>query len=203
MIAYIKGIVTHRLVDAVYVNVHDVGYRVYVPSSVQSQLQVGEETCLFTYTNVREDAIQLYGFLTIEDYELFLLLISVSGVGPKLGLGILSAISPDHFVGLIISGDTKGLQKLPGIGKKSAERLVLELKDKIESLGIAGTFTPTGRISPVEQVPVGTTEEVLEALMALGYSAQEVQPVIQNVYDGTQEVPVLLKQVLAALGKGR
>ncbi len=203
MIAYIKGVVTHRLLEAVYGNVHDVGYRVYVPSSVQSQLQVGEETCLFTYTNVREDAIQLYGFLTMEDYELFLLLISVSGVGPKLGLGILSAISLEQFVGLIISGDTKGLQKLPGIGKKSAERLVLELKDKIESLGIAGTFTGTGRITPVEQVPVGTTEEVWEALMALGYSAQEVQPVIQEVYDGTQEVPVLLKQVLAALGKGR
>lgn len=203
MIAYIKGIVTHRLVEAVYVNVHDVGYRVYVPSSVQSQLQVGEETCLYTYTNVREDAIQLYGFLTIEDYELFLMLISVSGVGPKLGLGILSAISPDQFVGLIISGDTKGLQKLPGIGKKSAERLVLELKDKIESLGIAGTFTPSGSISALVKPPVGVTEEVIEALMALGYSAQEVQPVVQDVYDGTQEVPELLKQVLAALGKGR
>ena len=203
MIAYIKGIVTHRLMEAVYVNVHDVGYRVYVPSSVQSQLQVGEETCLYTYTNVREDAIQLYGFLTIEDYELFLMLISVSGVGPKLGLGILSAISPDQFVGLIISGDTKGLQKLPGIGKKSAERLVLELKDKIESLGIAGTFTPSGSISALVKPPVGVTEEVIEALMALGYSAQEVQPVVQDVYDGTQEVPELLKQVLAALGKGR
>ena len=203
MIAYIKGIVTHRLVEAVYVNVHDVGYRVYVPSSVQSQLQVGEETCLYTYTNVREDAIQLYGFLTIEDYELFLMLISVSGVGPKLGLGILSAISPDQFVGLIISGDTKGLQKLPGIGKKSAERLVLELKDKIESLGIAGTFTPSGTITALVKAPVGVTEEVVEALMALGYSAQEVQPVVQDVYDGTQEVPELLKQVLAALGKGR
>lgn len=203
MIAYLKGIVTHRLVEAVYVNVHDVGYRVYVPSSVQSQLQVGEETCLYTYTNVREDAIQLYGFLTIEDYELFLMLISVSGVGPKLGLGILSAISPDQFVGLIISGDTKGLQKLPGIGKKSAERLVLELKDKIESLGIAGTFTPSGTISALVKAPVGVTEEVVEALMALGYSAQEVQPVVQDVYDGTQEVPELLKQVLAALGKGR
>ena len=203
MIAYIKGIVTHRLVEAVYVNVHDVGYRVYVPSSVQSQLQVGEETCLYTYTNVREDAIQLYGFLTIEDYELFLMLISVSGVGPKLGLGILSAISPDQFVGLIISGDTKGLQKLPGIGKKSAERLVLELKDKIESLGIAGTFTSGGNISTLVKAPVGVAEEVVEALMALGYSAQEVQPVVQDVYDGTQEVPELLKQVLAALGKGR
>ena len=203
MIAYLKGIVTHRLVEAVYVNVHDVGYRVYVPSSVQSQLQVGEETCLYTYTNVREDAIQLYGFLTIEDYELFLMLISVSGVGPKLGLGILSAISPDQFVGLIISGDTKGLQKLPGIGKKSAERLVLELKDKIESLGIAGTFTPGGTISTLVKAPVGVTEEVVEALMALGYSVQEVQPVVQDVYDGTQEVPELLKQVLAALGKGR
>ena len=180
MIAYIKGIVTHRLVEAVYVNVHDVGYRVYVPSSVQSQLQVGEETCLYTYTNVREDAIQLYGFLTIEDYELFLMLISVSGVGPKLGLGILSAISPDQFVGLIISGDTKGLQKLPGIGKKSAERLVLELKDKIESLGIAGTFTPSGTISALVKAPVGVTEEVVEALMALGYSAQEGQPVVQD-----------------------
>ena len=203
MIAYIKGIVTHRLVEAVYVNVHDVGYRVYVPSSVQNQLQVGEETCLYTYTNVREDAIQLYGFLTIEDYELFLMLISVSGVGPKLGLGILSAISPDQFVGLIISGDTKGLQKLPGIGKKSAERLVLELKDKIENLGIVGTFTPSGSISALVKPPVGVTEEVVEALMALGYSAQEVQPVVQDVYDGTQEVPELLKQVLAALGKGR
>ena len=203
MIAYIKGIVTHRLVEAVYVNVHDVGYRVYVPSSVQSHLQVGEEACLYTYTNVREDAIQLYGFLTIEDYELFLMLISVSGVGPKLGLGILSAISPDQFVGLIISGDTKGLQKLPGIGKKSAERLVLELKDKIESLGIAGIFTPSGTISALVKAPVGVTEEVVEALMALGYSAQEVQPVVQDVYDGTQEVPELLKQVLAALGKGR
>ena len=203
MIAYIKGIVTHRLVEAVYVNVHDVGYRVYVPSSVQSHLQVGEETCLYTYTNVREDAIHLYGFLTIEDYELFLMLISVSGVGPKLGLGILSAISPDQFVGLIISGDTKGLQKLPGIGKKSAERLVLELKDKIESLGIARTFTPSGTISALVKAPVGITEEVVEALMALGYSAQEVQPVVQDVYDGTQEVPELLKQVLAALGKGR
>lgn len=203
MIAYIKGIVTHRLVEAVYVNVHDVGYRVYVPSSVQSQLQVGEETCLYTYTNVREDAIQLYGFLTIEDYELFLMLISVSGVGPKLGLGILSAISPDQFVGLIISGDTKGLQKLPGIGKKSAERLVLELKDKIESLGVAGNFTPGGTISTLVKAPVGVMEEVVEALMALGYSAQEVQPVVQDVYDGTQEVPELLKQVLAALGKGR
>lgn len=203
MIAYIKGIVTHRLVDAVYVNVHDVGYRVYVPRSVQSQLQVGEETCLYTYTNVREDAIQLYGFLTMEDYELFLMLISVSGVGPKLGLGILSAISPDQFVGLIISGDIKGLQKLPGIGKKSAERLVLELKDKIESLGIAGTFTPVGTITALGKASVGVTEEVVEALMALGYSAQEVQPVVQDVYDGTQEVPELLKQVLAALGKGR
>ena len=203
MIAYIKGIVTHRLMEAVYVNVHDVGYRIYVPSSVQSQLQVGEETCLYTYTNVREDAIQLYGFLTIEDYELFLMLISVSGVGPKLGLGILSAISPDQFVGLIISGDTKGLQKLPGIGKKSAERLVLELKDKIESLGIVGTFTPGGTISALVKAPVGVTEEVVEALMALGYSAQEVQPVVQDVYDGTQEVSELLKQVLAALGKGR
>ena len=131
------------------------------------------------------------------------MLISVSGVGPKLGLGILSAISPDQFVGLIISGDTKGLQKLPGIGKKSAERLVLELKDKIESLGIAGTFTPSGTISALVKAPVGVTEEVVEALMALGYSAQEVQPVVQDVYDGTQEVPELLKQVLAALGKGR
>lgn len=203
MIAYIKGIVTHRLMEAIYVNVHDVGYRVYVPSSVQSQLQVGEETCLYTYTNVREDAIQLYGFLTIEDYELFLMLISVSGIGPKLGLGILSAISPDQFVGLIISGDTKGLQKLPGIGKKSAERLVLELNDKIESLGIAGTFTPGGTISALVKAPVGVTEEVVEALMTLGYSVQEVQPVVQDVYDGTQEVPELLKQVLAALGKGR
>ncbi|MDC9539772.1 Holliday junction ATP-dependent DNA helicase RuvA, partial [Pseudoalteromonas sp. CST3] len=95
MIGYVRGIVTHLFKESCYVDVHGVGYRVYVPTTTRQQLTEGHEATLFTYLNVREDAMQLYGFWTEEEYELFILLISVSGIGPKVGLGILSGMTPE------------------------------------------------------------------------------------------------------------
>lgn len=205
MIAYVKGIVTHILQECVYVDVHDVGYRVYVPSSVRLSLVEGEETMLFTYTNVREDAMQLYGFSSMSEYDLFLMLISVSGIGPKVALNILSATTTEDFIFNVMSGDVKSLTSLPGIGKKSAERLVLELKDKINSLGgdVKGKAPTTKKAKDLFAPVEGVQEEVLAGLMALGYSESEVMPVIESIYDGTQEVSTLLRLVLAELGKAR
>lgn len=205
MIAYVKGVVTHILQECVYVDVHDVGYRVYVPSSVRLSLVEGEETMLFTYTNVREDAMQLYGFSSMNEYDLFLMLISVSGIGPKVALNILSATTTEDFIFNVMSGDVKSLTILPGIGKKSAERLVLELKDKINSLGgdVKGKTPTTKKAQDLFEPVVGVKEEVLAGLMALGYGESEVVPVIDSIYDGTQEVSTLLRLVLAELGKAR
>ena len=139
MIGYVRGVVTHLFKDACYVDVHGVGYRVYVPTTTRQLLVEGEESTLFTYLNVREDAMQLYGFSTEDEYELFILLISVSGIGPKVGLGILSGMTPEAFKLAILNGQVAQLTKLPGIGKKSAERLVLELKDKLIPLASSHT----------------------------------------------------------------
>lgn len=199
MIGYLRGTVSHVLTDTCYLDVHGVGYRLYISESTRQQLSLGEEVQLFTYLNVREDALQLYAFFTEEEYELFLKLISVSGIGPKVGIGILSGITPEAFKLAIASGDVHMLIKLPGIGKKSAERLILELKDKLGSLpSSAGKATPV-----VTPVPQGLEKEVLMALQGLGYALAEVQPVVQELASAHTTVPALLKASLAELGKRR
>jgi Holliday junction DNA helicase RuvA len=152
--------------------------------------------------SVREDAIQLYGFASMAEYDLFLLLISVSGIGPKVGLGMLSGMPAESIMLAIYNGDVKALTKLPGIGKKSAERLVLELKDKINKLGSVSAsdeVTPTA----VAQRATGVAGETLAALLSLGYTEQEVAPEIERLDDGTKDVSQLLRAVLSSLGKGR
>lgn len=201
MIGYVRGTVTHIFLDCCYVDVSGVGYRVYVPTSVQAKLQEGKETCLFTFTNVREDAIQLYGFSSLEEYDLFLLLISVSGIGPKVGLGILSGMSPEQFVGAIVNNDMTALTKLPGIGKKSAERLVLELKDKIQKLGVRADVSVS--VAPPSITPSGAIGGALEGLKGLGISESEAMPILQTLYDGTQDEGTLIRLALAEIGKGR
>jgi len=201
MIGYVRGVVTHSFADCCYVDVHGVGYRVYVSGATQQLLHIGGEVTLFTYTNVREDAIQLYGFSTTEEYELFLLLISVSGIGPKVGLGILSGMQPESLKQAIVNEQVTILTKLPGIGKKSAERLVLELKDKITKLGVMPSSV--GKTSPIEVVPQGVEAEVLSALQGLGYTDAEVRPVLEQLNDGKKDVTTLLSSVLKELGKGR
>lgn len=182
MIGYVKGIVTHLFTDSCFVNVQGIGYRVYVPNSTRQKLVVGQAATLYTYLNVREDALTLHGFYTQEEYELFLSLISVSGIGPKVAAGVLSTITPQNFRAAISTNNAAMLTKLPGIGKKTAERIILELKDKI---GISDEFDPT--ISGLPSADTNLTgdilQEAIQALAALGYNHAEITPVIKKVYE--------------------
>ena len=202
MIGYVRGIVTHLFKESCYVDVHGVGYRVYVPTTTRQQLIEGHEATLFTYLNVREDAMQLYGFWTEEEYELFILLISVSGIGPKVGLGILSGMTPEAFKLAVINGQVQQLTKLPGIGKKSAERLVLELKDKLAKMTHISAESPAA-IQPIGVAASGATGEAIEALVSLGYSERDVADIVESLDDGKRDVSELIKVSLIELGKGR
>ena len=202
MIGYVRGVVTHLFKDACYVDVHGVGYRVYVPTTTRQLLVEGEESTLFTYLNVREDAMQLYGFSTEDEYELFILLISVSGIGPKVGLGILSGMTPEAFKLAILNGQVAQLTKLPGIGKKSAERLVLELKDKLAKMTTISVNT-VAAVQPIGITVGGPAGEAIDGLVALGYAQNEVETIVEHLDDGTRDVPALIKAALAEIGKGR
>ena len=202
MIGYVRGVVTHLFKDACYVDVHGVGYRVYVPTTTRQLLVEGEESTLFTYLNVREDAMQLYGFSTEDEYELFILLISVSGIGPKVGLGILSGMTPEAFKLAILNGQVAQLTKLPGIGKKSADRLVLELKDKLAKMTTISVNT-VAAVQPIGITVGGPAGEAIDGLVALGYAQNEVETIVERLDDGTRDVPALIKTALAEIGKGR
>lgn len=202
MIGYVRGVVTHLFKDACYVDVHGVGYRVYVPTTTRQLLVEGEESTLFTYLNVREDAMQLYGFSTEDEYELFILLISVSGIGPKVGLGILSGMTPEAFKLAILNGQVAQLTKLPGIGKKSAERLVLELKDKLAKMTTISVNT-VAAVQPIGITVGGPAGEAIDGLVALGYAQNEVETIVERLDDSTRDVPALIKAALAEIGKGR
>ena len=202
MIGYVRGIVTHLFKESCYVDVHGVGYRVYVPITTRQQLIEGQEATLFTYLNVREDAMQLYGFWTEDEYELFILLISVSGIGPKVGLGILSGMTPEAFKLAVINGQVQQLTKLPGIGKKSAERLVLELKDKLAKMTQISVETPAA-IQPIGVTHSGPSGEAIEALVSLGYAQKDVEALVESLNDGSKDVSALIKACLVELGKGR
>ena len=202
MIGYERGIVTHLFKESCYVDVHGVGYRVHVPTTTRQQLIEGQEATLFTYLNVREDAMQLYGFWTEDEYELFILLISVSGIGPKVGLGILSGMTPEAFKLAVINGQVQQLTKLPGIGKKSAERLVLELKDKLAKMTQISVETPAA-IQPISVSHSGPSGEAIEALVSLGYAHKDVETLVESLNDGTKDVSALIKACLVELGKGR
>lgn len=202
MIGYVRGVVTHLFKDACYVDVHGVGYRVYVPTTTRQLLVEGEESTLFTYLNVREDAMQLYGFSTEDEYELFILLISVSGIGPKVGLGILSGMTPEAFKLAILNGQVAQLTKLPGIGKKSADRLVLELKDKLAKMTTISVNT-VAAVQPIGITVGGLAGEAIDGLVALGYAQNEVETIVERLDDGTRDVPTLIKAALAEIGKGR
>lgn len=202
MIGFLRGIVNQIFQGFCFIDVHGVGYRVYISGTTRDALTEGQEALLYTYMSVREDAIQLYGFGTQDEYDLFILLISVSGIGPKVGLGILSGLSVDGIKVAIMNGELSTLTKLPGIGKKSAERLVLELKDKI------GKFTtaPSAQTAANTAVPVsqtGVQGEVAEALMALGYRESEFIDILTRLDNGERDVATLLRDVLSELGKGR
>ena len=178
MIGYLHGRVIALYTDYCLLDVHGVGYRVFVANSTRTKLRQREEASLFVYTSVREDAIVLYGFAAEEEYDLFLQLIGVSGIGPKVALGILSAITVEGLCRAIQNKQASVLTKLPGIGKKSAERLILELKDKVAFRGSEEEELLT--IEDGEEVGDDAASEAMAALQSLGYTPSEIAPVIRK-----------------------
>ena len=178
MIGFLRGKVAYLLADDCLLDVGGVGYRVTVSGMTRSELRQGEQAMLFTYLSVREDALQLYGFATQEEYDVFLQLIGVSGIGPKVALGILSSTTVSGLCSAIANKQASLLTKLPGIGKKSAERLILELKDKLAFVGIGD-----GEEAFVEAAPLGDgiLDEAAAALASLGYTPAETAPVLKQL----------------------
>jgi Holliday junction DNA helicase RuvA len=178
MFAYLKGIIEEITEDNLVIDVNNVGYNVRISSGTAQLLPPkGEEIKIYTYTLVREDMFCLYGFLTRDDLEIFRKLITVSGIGPKGGLSILSVMDSDSLRYAIISGDAKAISKAPGIGARSAERIILELRDKIEmpGLGAAGAADAESRAAD------SVRQETAEALASLGYSASDALRAINRI----------------------
>ena len=181
MYAYIKGEIVDISEDNVVLECHDIGYNSKVPFSVIQQLPgIGSQVRIYTYTCVREDAFILYGFLTKDDLWIFKKLITVNGIGPKGALGILSVMSADDLRFAIIAGDSKAISKAPGIGAKSAERIILDLKDKI-------TLEPD-RIdqndtiaTSADSINSDARNEAIEAMTALGYSPSEALKAVKQI----------------------
>lgn len=182
MYAYIKGILAEITEDAIIVENQGIGYEIAVPGQVFDYLpSVGEEVKIYTYHYVREDAILLYGFLTKEDVRIFKKLIGVSGIGPKGALSILSVLSTDDLRFAILGDDAKAIAKAPGVGAKTAQRVIIELKDKL-SLEDAFEQKLANQAQKAELNPVvGVKNEAILALTSLGYSQSEALKVLQGI----------------------
>lgn len=196
MIAHVRGTVAHRDVGSVVVDVHGVGYLVHVPSTADVPAR-GQEVELATSMVVREDSLTLYGFSDPAARQLFDLLMGASGVGPKLALAMLSTHRPATVRRALATGDVDLLVSVPGIGRKSASRLVLELRDRVGSLGGPDVVTP----DPVPAAPDGTPDAVTdtrEALQQLGYAPAEVAATLASI-DRDGDASTLLRRALQAL----
>lgn len=186
MIAHLTGTLLSKEPAEVVIDVAGVGYAVGVPVSTLTALPaVGERVSLFTHHHVREDQLALFGFATAAEQRLFRQLIGVSGIGPKVGLAILSVSNPDDIRSAIAGGDTEFIAQVPGIGKKTAERVVIDLKDKVEMVTIDGS--PRG------------TDDVVEALVGLGYSRQDARKAVSKVASQTTETDELVRAALKEL----
>lgn len=200
MIYSLRGKLTVKDMNFVVVECAGVGYGCRTSYSTVSQLgTVGDETTLYTHMSVRDDNIELFGFATLQELNCFKLLISVSGVGGKAATSILSDITPENFAFLVASGDSKAFTKTKGIGTKTAQRIVLELKDKISAESFTGKNIPA--MTPAVDVSSSAVSEAMEALMVLGYSQGEIAPLLRKCDSGlsTQE---LIREVLRLIASG-
>ena len=178
MIVYIKGIFTEITEEGIVVEAGGVGYGIAVPPSLASELVQGEEVKIYTYFQVAEDMQKLYGFGSREDRRIFTQLLKVSGIGPKLAMSIMGAIAADELKLAVITGDVKALSRAPGLGKKTAAKLILELKDSFNTAEvITGSREPQGAPLVVNDA----FSEATQALMALGYSSAEAMKAVRQV----------------------
>jgi len=186
MISTLRGILQHRTNGQVVVDVAGVGFSVHVPTSLASDLPpLGQVVSLFTYLVVREDALALYGFASPEQREVFELLLQVTGVGPKLALAVLSYLSPDTLRSAVGAGQAEALDRVPGVGRKTAERIIFHLKDRV---GV-----PAGGLL----APLAADTEILAALTSLGYNLVEAQAAVQSLPpDAPEDIESRLRAAL-------
>ena len=200
MYAYIKGEIADISEDNLVLECNNIGYNIRIPLSVAQKLPgIGASVKIYTYTSVREDAFQLFGFLSRDDLEIYKKLIAVNGIGPKGALSILSAMSADDLRLAIISGDAKAISKAPGVGNKSAERIILELKDMI---ALKLSYEENTDFIPTDELSEGSTakNEAIEALVSLGYTPTEAVKAIKQL-EITEDMDsgMILKQALKVI----
>lgn len=197
MISYIRGELVAVEDDRAIIDVNGVGFGIFMPVQSMNYLpMIGEEVKLHTYMNVREDAIQLFGFLKRDDLNVFKLVIGVSGIGPKGGLNILSQLSPDELRFAVMSHDVKAISAAPGIGKKTAEKLIIELKDKLSIEDVLEKNSEKETVLAVN-VTNQVQSEAVQALIALGYGNSESVKAVKSVKVSEQStVEEVLKEAL-------
>lgn len=200
MIYSLKGTLTVKELGFAVIECGGVGYGCKTSyNTIASLGNIGSEAMLYTHLYVREDAMELFGFATQQELSCFRLLISVSGVGPKAATSILSDVTPEKFAFLIASGDSKSFTRTKGIGAKTAQRIVLELKDKISSESVSGSISGDATaFSASSAAPSDTVSEALEALMVLGYTQGEIAPILRKL-DPSLSTQDLIKETLRLL----
>ena len=186
MIAYLKGKILNKDEGFVIVDVHDVGYKVFVSLGFYVDINPGQEVEFFIHQHVREDALSLYGFRTLDELKMFELLISISGIGPKSALGVLAIASVNDIKETIASGDPSLLIKVSGIGKKTAERVVLELRGKVGVL-----------LS--EKTAMSINSDEIDALVALGYSLQQARDALKKVDPSIKDSGARIREALKGI----
>lgn len=201
MIAFVRGELAAVEEEKVIIDVGGIGYNVFVSASTFSKLPLeGREVKLYTYMNVKEDLMQLYGFMTRDELRVFKLIIGVSGIGPKGGLGILSQLTPDDLRFAVASKDVKAISAAPGIGKKTAEKLILELKDKLSIEDVLNHPSEEEHTLSSSPVNFEVQSEAVQALVALGYGNTEALKAVKQVeIDENTSVEEVLKKALKFL----
>ena len=199
MISYVKGILTETEPDNVVIETGGIGYNIKITDTVLSSLPpVGREAKLYTHFHVREDAMQLYGFLSREDLNMFRMLLAVNGVGPKVALSLINEMSANDLAFAILADDVTSISKAPGLGKKTAQKIVLELKDKMD---LNEAFTARSQaVSMAAAAADSDVTEAVEALVALGYSSTEAVRAVKAI-EGAEGMAseTLLKEALKLL----
>ena len=200
MFSYISGKLAEKYKDYVVVDVSGVGFKIYTSLTTLSDpaLQKGETVTIYTYLYIKEGIMDLYGFSTKEELNLFELLISVSGVGAKGAIAVLSVASPSKLSLCIVSDDTATIKKASGIGAKTAQRICLELKDKIKNEDFVSSETDAF-ISPADMSSDGARQDAISALVVLGYSAQEAQRAVASVRETFEDAESYIKHALKNL----
>lgn len=199
MISYIKGKLEIKSKDYIVVDVGGIGYKIFMSETAINELEKGTEVKVFTYMRVREDDISLYGFLNNEELVTFELLISVGGVGAKSAISILSNITPSKFALAVITNDVNTLKKLPGIGAKTAARIILELKDKMKT----EQSIEENKNEEIKEAIVldNKANDAVEALCVLGYTRKDVEKVLSNIDTNKLTVEEIIKHGLKYLGR--